>query len=150
MKKLLLAAVTASALTAVLAGCSATGTDSAPKPSASASAKAADSNAPRIGDTRGAVENLDKCVDGLLRVTDAERAKPALAKGCDTVEFWVTAAAVEIGAVKTLSIEGSNNSIEVKSVGAIDIVGTNNIVTYGGDEPAGADKVKHNEIVAAK
>lgn len=149
MKKLLIASLTAGVLAATLAGCSASEAknDATPKPTASS---AATSNDPRVGDTRGAAENLDKCVDGLLRVTDAAKAKPALAEGCDTVEFWVTAAAVEIGPVKTLSIAGSNNSIDVKSAGSIDIEGTNNTVTYGGVEPAGVDKIKHNEIVAAK
>lgn len=143
MKKLLLASLSAAVITVGLAGCSAS--DATPKPTPSASEASTD---PRAGDTTGAVENNDKCVDGLLRVIDAERAKPALAEGCDTVDFWVTAVSAKIGPVGTLSIIGSNSTIEVESVDTIEIDGTNNAVTYGGDEPAGIDAITDNIVTA--
>lgn len=139
MKKLTTASLIAAATMALLAGCSTGGQDTKtetakPEPKPSASATVAASNA---------------CTDGVLTVTDSKAAAKALKQGCDTVYLLTSNVDLELGAVKTLGIEGSGNTVSVDSVASVSVLGTGNTITHGGAAPK-ADNVQDGNTITAE
>lgn len=135
MKKLITATLTAGTALLVLAGCSTADGKPAPttEPKPSATATASTSNV---------------CADGILTVTDSAAAKKALKQGCDTVYLLTSDVELELGAVKTLGIEGNGNTVTVESLGTISIEGTDNTVTHGGAAPKHGHVQDGNTITA--
>lgn len=139
MKKLTTASLIAVAAVALLAGCSTSGPDtktetSKPSSTPSASATVAASNT---------------CKDGVLTVTNSKAAKDALKQGCDTVYLLTSNVDLELGAVKTLGIEGSDNTVSVASVASVYVLGTGNTITHGGAAPK-ADNVQDGNTITAE
>lgn len=101
--KLISVVLGSTALVALLAGCSTTAADKASetkKPSATSSATAA------------ADPVSGKCVDGAATVTtDDLKDGSATIGDCDTVYVLTNDAKIALGAVKTLSFEGTGNTV---------------------------------------
>jgi hypothetical protein len=149
MKKLLTATLSAAALVTLLAGCSTTeqhDAENSPTPSPTTIIEAEEQL--RAADTTGALDKLNNCVEGMLTVTDAEKAKDALATGCDTVRMVQSGSTVTLGPVKHLSVEGANNTITASTIGEILVDGEKNSVSYTGEDPEHLDDwvVKGTEI----
>lgn len=140
MKKLLTATLSAAALVTLLAGCSTTEqVDAAKSPSPSATTVYETEEELRAADTTGALDKLNKCVDGKLTVTDAAAAKDALAAGCETVRMVQADSTVTLGPVEHLSVEGANNTITASTIGEIFVDGKENTITYTGEDPEHLD-----------
>lgn len=82
-------------------------------------------------------------------MTDSKAAKQALKQGCDTVYLLTSGVDLQLGAVKSLGIEGSDNTVEVESLDSISILGTKNTVQHGGAAPK-ADNVQDGNTITAK
>lgn len=137
MKKLIAASITAAAAVALLAGCS------NPTPEDATTATATPEP------TKSAAAASNTCEDGVLTVTDSKAAKQALKQGCDTVYLLTSGVDLQLGAVKSLGIEGSDNTVEVESLDSISILGTKNTVQHGGVAPK-ADNVQDGNTITAK
>lgn len=114
-------AIVATALAALLAGCSSQSPVDSPGPSATKSATAS--------------QPVNECKNGQLTVTDVKKSKDALAKGCDTISLLTSGADVEIGPTKTLGVEGSDNKVAGTTIGAVHAMGSGNAITYTGEAP---------------
>ncbi|MFJ2977375.1 DUF3060 domain-containing protein [Curtobacterium sp. NPDC087082] len=147
MKKLLTATLSAAALVTLLAGCSTAEQNDAAKSPAPTTIVETEEQL-RAADTTGAYDKLNNCVDGMLTVIDAAKAKDALAKGCETVRIVESGATMTLGPVEHLSVEGADNTITASTIGEIAVDGEENSVSYTGEDPEHLDDwvVKGTEI----
>lgn len=146
MKKtpLLAAALGALVITGALAGCTANSNTSTKTPAPSTSQTAGPSgNATAKADSKLETEKklqaeqenpTGACIDGQAVVNSTD--KKITVGDCKTISILGSGATVTLGTVEHLIIENNKNTITAKSIAAIDSIGHDNTITYGGTSDA--------------
>lgn len=121
-----------------LAACS---TSEAPGPSKSPSAS---SNTPRAAETV-----YNECIDGAAQIWNEEGQTKNELDDCKGVNVISSDAAITLGKVEVLTVEGSKTTITVSGLTELALTGNDNTIRYSGDAPKVTDEGSGNKIEAA-
>jgi hypothetical protein len=145
--RILFAAVAAFGIASVVTGCSAGGSDDATgaKPTAKPSAAATQAGVDADGftDPVEGIEQAEAACEGGVATIDIANKEVTLAADCPTVKITASNSVIHIGSVDHLTIDGSINDVDAKSVGEVTVTGGGNRLTSD-NEPKQTDKGEQN------
>lgn len=133
-----LAAATIAVVAALgVTACSSTESED-PKPTASSTAKVAETT-------------YNECIDGAVQLWDEDEKsdRTISTDDCAAANLISSARSYELGTVGTITVEASNAEITVRSTKNVTFTGSNNTLTYSGDAPKVDDQGTGNTVKAA-
>lgn len=109
-----------------------------PKPTASSTAKAAETV-------------YNECIDGAVQLWDDDEKsdKTITTDDCAAANLISSDRTYELGTIGTITVEASNATITVSATQKVFLSGSNNTLTYSGDAPKVDDQGKGNTVKAA-
>lgn len=109
-----------------------------PKPTASSTAKTAETV-------------YNECIDGAVQLWDDDEKsdKTITTDDCAAANLISSDRTYELGTIGTITVEASNATITVSATQKVFFSGSNNTLTYNGDAPKVDDQGKGNTVKAA-